>query len=93
MVSEDPSKLLDVERDVNSASTSPAAALAGGWAGWAVTGVSTLTSKFIRGSPVTGGQAAGGQPTAVPAPGATPETGAGSLLSDPLSRTCLAVCV
>ncbi|XP_041035888.1 N-terminal kinase-like protein isoform X2 [Carcharodon carcharias] len=74
MVSEDPSKLPEVERDVNSASSGPTAALTGSWAGWAVTGVSTLTSKFIRGNPVTGGQSAGGQPTAVPAAEATPAT-------------------
>ncbi|XP_067831818.1 N-terminal kinase-like protein isoform X2 [Heptranchias perlo] len=74
VVSEDPSKLPEVEKDVNSASSSPTGALTGSWAGWAVTGVSTLTSKFIRGNPVMGGQSTDGQPTAVQAPGATPET-------------------
>ncbi|XP_060711352.1 N-terminal kinase-like protein isoform X2 [Hemiscyllium ocellatum] len=59
-VSEDPSKLPDVEKDINSASLNPAGALmAGSWAGWAVTGVSTLTSKLIRGNPATAAQAPG----------------------------------
>ncbi|XP_067877949.1 N-terminal kinase-like protein isoform X2 [Heterodontus francisci] len=74
MVSEDPSKLPEVEKDVNSASSSPASTLTGSWAGWAVTGVSTLTSKFIRGNPATAGQSAGGQSTALQTSGATPET-------------------
>lgn len=34
------------EKDVHAASTSPGAAAS--WAGWAVTGVSSLTSKLIR---------------------------------------------
>ncbi|XP_029467475.1 N-terminal kinase-like protein isoform X2 [Rhinatrema bivittatum] len=48
-VSEDPSMLPEMEKDVHAASTSPGiAAAAGSWAGWAVTGVSSLTSKLIR---------------------------------------------
>ncbi|KAE8607329.1 hypothetical protein XENTR_v10011137 [Xenopus tropicalis] len=50
-VSEDPSQLAELEKDVHTASVSPS--VVGGWAGWAVTGVSSLTSKFIR----TGGGA------------------------------------
>ncbi|KAG8438069.1 hypothetical protein GDO86_008670 [Hymenochirus boettgeri] len=50
-VSDDPSQLAELEKDVHAASSSPS--VVGGWAGWAVTGVSSLTSKFIR----TGGGA------------------------------------
>ncbi|KAG2468979.1 SCYL1 protein, partial [Polypterus senegalus] len=51
-VSEDPSKLPEIEKDVLSSTTSPgAAASAASWAGWAVTGVSSLTSKLIRTTP------------------------------------------
>ncbi|XP_042202599.1 N-terminal kinase-like protein isoform X2 [Callorhinchus milii] len=67
LVSEDPTKMADVEKDVNSASSGPGA-LAGGWAGWAVTGVSSFTSKFIRANPAggTGGSLPDSQtPTAV----------------------------
>uniref|UniRef100_UPI00398E9DC1 N-terminal kinase-like protein n=1 Tax=Pristiophorus japonicus TaxID=55135 RepID=UPI00398E9DC1 len=74
MVSDDPSKLLEVEKDVNSASSSPSGAVAGGWAGWAVTGVSSLTSKFIRGNPAAGAQSAEEQPTTAQSPGTTTET-------------------
>ncbi|GCC16541.1 hypothetical protein chiPu_0021892, partial [Chiloscyllium punctatum] len=49
-----------IEKDINSASLSPAGALmTGSWAGWAVTGVSTLTSKLIRGNPAAAAQAPG----------------------------------
>ncbi|CAI9544514.1 unnamed protein product [Staurois parvus] len=58
-VSEDPAQLAELEKDVHAASTSPG--VVGGWAGWAVTGVSSLTSKFIRTS------AAGGQQDVAPA--------------------------
>ncbi|XP_067400034.1 N-terminal kinase-like protein isoform X3 [Emydura macquarii macquarii] len=47
-VSEDPSQLSELEKDVHAASTSPAIGAATSWAGWAVTGVSSLTSKLIR---------------------------------------------
>ncbi|KAG7464525.1 hypothetical protein MATL_G00166460 [Megalops atlanticus] len=51
-VSEDPSKLAEIEKDVTSSAQSPgAAASAASWAGWAVTGVSSLTSKLIRTAP------------------------------------------
>ncbi|XP_036932808.1 N-terminal kinase-like protein isoform X1 [Acanthopagrus latus] len=56
-VSEDPTKLADVEKDVGSC-----AQPAGGsssWAGWAVTGMSSLTSKLIRNAPGTEGGAPG----------------------------------
>ncbi|XP_069750360.1 N-terminal kinase-like protein isoform X2 [Narcine bancroftii] len=77
MVSEDPSKVGEVERDVNCASSSPAGSLATGWAGWAATGVSTLTSKFMRGSPATGGQTTEGQAGTVQATGAATRTAGG----------------
>uniref|UniRef100_A0A8C1YTC2 N-terminal kinase-like protein n=1 Tax=Cyprinus carpio TaxID=7962 RepID=A0A8C1YTC2_CYPCA len=48
-VSEDPSKLAEIEKDVTAlAQTGGSAAT---WAGWAVTGVSSLTSKLIRNAP------------------------------------------
>ncbi|KAJ8405170.1 hypothetical protein AAFF_G00321610 [Aldrovandia affinis] len=51
-VSEDPSKLAEIEKDVTSSAQSPGtAAAAASWAGWAVTGVSSLTSKLIRTAP------------------------------------------
>ncbi|KAM4621625.1 N-terminal kinase-like protein [Polymixia lowei] len=56
-VSEDPTKLAEIEKDVTS-STQPVGA-SSSWAGWAVTGVSSLTSKLIRNAPGTeGGTAA-----------------------------------
>ncbi|XP_058506329.1 N-terminal kinase-like protein [Solea solea] len=62
-VSEDPTKLADIEKDVSS-SAQPAGA-SSSWTGWAVTGVSSLTSKLIRSTPGTEGSAAaeGGGPT------------------------------
>ncbi|XP_053133421.1 N-terminal kinase-like protein isoform X2 [Hemicordylus capensis] len=64
-VSEDPSQLSELEKDVQAASTSPGGAA--GWAGWAVTGVSSLTSKLIR---TNAGAAA--PPSADPGPGGLP---------------------
>uniref|UniRef100_A0A3P8V1C4 N-terminal kinase-like protein n=1 Tax=Cynoglossus semilaevis TaxID=244447 RepID=A0A3P8V1C4_CYNSE len=55
-VSEDPSKLAEIEKDVAS-SAQPAGA-SSSWAGWAVTGMSSLTSKLIRNAPGTEGSAA-----------------------------------
>ncbi|XP_073343018.1 N-terminal kinase-like protein isoform X2 [Pagrus major] len=55
-VSEDPTKLADVEKDVGSCAQ-PAGA-SSSWAGWAVTGMSSLTSKLIRNAPGTEGGAA-----------------------------------
>ncbi|XP_077615913.1 N-terminal kinase-like protein isoform X3 [Crocuta crocuta] len=49
-VSEDPTQLAEVEKDVHAAS-SPGMGAAASWAGWAVTGVSSLTSKLIRAHP------------------------------------------
>ncbi|KAM4721893.1 N-terminal kinase-like protein isoform 2-T2 [Rhinophrynus dorsalis] len=68
-VSEDPSQLAEMEKDVHSASTSPG--VVGGWAGWAVTGVSSLTSKFIRTSAVGGQEASSASEASAPTP-ATP---------------------
>ncbi|XP_035505997.1 N-terminal kinase-like protein isoform X2 [Scophthalmus maximus] len=55
-VSEDPTKLADIEKDV--ASCAQPAGASSGWAGWAVTGMSSLTSKLIRNAPGTEGSAA-----------------------------------
>ncbi|KAM6924040.1 N-terminal kinase-like protein [Xenentodon cancila] len=52
-VSEDPSKLSEIEKDVGSCAQ-PAGA-SSSWAGWAVTGMSSLTSKLIRNAPGTEG--------------------------------------
>ncbi|XP_023694611.2 N-terminal kinase-like protein isoform X1 [Paramormyrops kingsleyae] len=74
-LSEDPSKLAEIEKDVTSSGQAGgAAASAASWAGWAVTGVSSLTSKLIRTAP---GGTEGDSPNSVPvAPvsSATPST-------------------
>ncbi|KAM3612400.1 uncharacterized protein V6R79_008043 [Siganus canaliculatus] len=87
-VSDDPSKLADIEKDV--ASCAQPAGASSSWAGWAVTGVSSLTSKLIRNAPGTEGGAAaeGGAPAnntgptsgaSVPAPGSEDKTPQASL--------------
>ncbi|XP_069026587.1 N-terminal kinase-like protein [Embiotoca jacksoni] len=55
-VSEDPTKLAEIEKDV--ASCAQPAGASSTWAGWAVTGMSSLTSKLIRNAPGTEGGAA-----------------------------------
>uniref|UniRef100_A0A673H204 N-terminal kinase-like protein n=1 Tax=Sinocyclocheilus rhinocerous TaxID=307959 RepID=A0A673H204_9TELE len=68
-VSEDPSKLAEMEKDVTaSAQTGGSAAT---WAGWAVTGVSSLTSKLIRNAPA-GSEAPPAENNPVPQPAAGP---------------------
>lgn len=62
---------LFTEKDVHAASTSPG--VVGGWAGWAVTGVSSLTSKFIRTS-AAGGQDVAPAQAATPGPSVSPAT-------------------
>ncbi|XP_036619195.1 N-terminal kinase-like protein isoform X2 [Trichosurus vulpecula] len=52
-VSEDPGQLEEMEKDVHRASSPRPGATAASWAGWAVTGVSSLTSKLIRANPTT----------------------------------------
>ncbi|KAK2100165.1 N-terminal kinase-like protein [Saguinus oedipus] len=52
-VSEDPTQLEEVEKDVHAASSPGMGGAAASWAGWAVTGVSSLTSKLIRAHPTT----------------------------------------
>ncbi|XP_003798701.1 N-terminal kinase-like protein isoform X1 [Otolemur garnettii] len=47
-VSEDPTQLAELEKDVHAASSPGMGGAASSWAGWAVTGVSSLTSKLIR---------------------------------------------
>ncbi|XP_054647043.1 N-terminal kinase-like protein isoform X2 [Dunckerocampus dactyliophorus] len=54
-VSEDPTKLSDIEKDVGSCAQP--AGTSSGWTGWAVTGMSSLTSKLIRNTPGTEGGA------------------------------------
>ncbi|XP_066575055.1 N-terminal kinase-like protein [Amia ocellicauda] len=87
-VSEDPSKLAELEKDMQSAA---GGATAASWAGWAVTGVSSLTSKLIRTAP--GAAEGGGAPdiapptppsaaatapaATVPAPAGSPQDGRG----------------
>nr|XP_040031071.1 N-terminal kinase-like protein [Gasterosteus aculeatus aculeatus] len=56
IVSEDPTQLADIEKDV--ASCAQPAGASSGWAGWAVTGMSSITSKLIRNAPGTEGSAA-----------------------------------
>lgn len=51
-VSEDPTQLAEVEKDVHAASSPGMGGAAASWAGWAVTGVSSLTSKLIRAHPM-----------------------------------------
>ncbi|XP_020823730.1 N-terminal kinase-like protein isoform X2 [Phascolarctos cinereus] len=51
-VSEDPGQLEEMEKDVHRASSPRPGTSAASWAGWAVTGVSSLTSKLIRANPV-----------------------------------------
>uniref|UniRef100_A0A671R5J3 N-terminal kinase-like protein n=1 Tax=Sinocyclocheilus anshuiensis TaxID=1608454 RepID=A0A671R5J3_9TELE len=68
-VSEDPSKLAEIEKDVTaSAQTGGSAAT---WAGWAVTGVSSLTSKLIRNAPA-GSETPPAENSPVPQPAAGP---------------------
>ncbi|KAM9220936.1 N-terminal kinase-like protein isoform 7-T7 [Dugong dugon] len=50
-VSDDPTQLAEVEKDVHAASSPGMGGAAASWAGWAVTGVSSLTSKLIRAHP------------------------------------------
>ncbi|TWW55685.1 N-terminal kinase-like protein [Takifugu flavidus] len=58
IVSEDPTKLADIEKDV--ASSAQPAGSSSSWAGWAVTGMSSITSKLIRNAPGTDGALADG---------------------------------
>ncbi|XP_032411111.1 LOW QUALITY PROTEIN: N-terminal kinase-like protein [Xiphophorus hellerii] len=71
-VSEDPNKLAEIEKDVGS-SAQPAGA-SSSWAGWAVTGVSSLTSKLIRNNPGAEGSAAaeGSGPSSGPSSATSP---------------------
>ncbi|CAB1455047.1 unnamed protein product [Pleuronectes platessa] len=71
IVSEDPSKLADIEKDV--ASCAQPAGASSSWAGWAVTGMSSLTSKLIRNAPGTEGDATaeGSEPTDTTSPTTT----------------------
>ncbi|XP_051505126.1 N-terminal kinase-like protein isoform X1 [Myxocyprinus asiaticus] len=82
-ISEDPSKLAEIEKDVTmSAQTGGSAAT---WAGWAVTGVSSLTSKLIRNAPAgSEPQPAENSPTPQPTAGSVTTNTAGK---DPETRT------
>ncbi|KAG9272469.1 N-terminal kinase-like protein isoform X1 [Astyanax mexicanus] len=75
-VSDDPTKLAEIEKDVTA--SGQAGGSAATWAGWAVTGVSSLTSKLIRNAPAgsegaTAGNASAGIPAS--ATGAANATG------------------
>ncbi|KAM6953686.1 N-terminal kinase-like protein [Aplochiton taeniatus] len=77
-VSEDPTKLAEIEKDVMS-SAQPSGA-SSSWAGWAVTGVSSLTSKLIRNAPGTeGGALAESTPAGASVP---PRTGTPTAATD-----------
>ncbi|XP_062856745.1 N-terminal kinase-like protein [Trichomycterus rosablanca] len=67
-VSEDPSQLAEIEKDVTA--PAQASSSAATWAGWAVTGVSSLTSKLIRNAPA-GTEGAAGENTPTPQPAAS----------------------
>ncbi|XP_043982909.1 N-terminal kinase-like protein isoform X1 [Gambusia affinis] len=89
-VSEDPNKLAEIEKDVGS-SAQPAGA-SSSWAGWAVTGVSSLTSKLIRNNPGAEGSAAaeGSGPSSGPSSGTSPTSatdGASALSKDAEDKT------
>ncbi|KAL4672066.1 hypothetical protein H8957_009921 [Semnopithecus entellus] len=75
-VSEDPTQLAEVEKDVHAASSPGMGGAAASWAGWAVTGVSSLTSKLIRVHPTTAPTETNipqrPTPEGVPAPAPTP---------------------
>ncbi|XP_030620623.1 N-terminal kinase-like protein [Chanos chanos] len=75
-VSEDPSKLAEIEKDVSA--SAQAAGSAASWAGWAVTGVSSLTSKLIRNTP-GGTEGAPSEST----PAAEPNTGTPATVKGP----------
>ncbi|TRY54697.1 hypothetical protein DNTS_031232 [Danionella cerebrum] len=70
-VSEDPGKLSEIEKDVTSSAQTGGSAAT--WAGWAVTGVSSLTSKLIRNAPA-GSEASPTENSSSPAPTAGAET-------------------
>ncbi|XP_042594720.1 LOW QUALITY PROTEIN: N-terminal kinase-like protein [Cyprinus carpio] len=71
-VSEDPSKLAEIEKDVTAlAQTGGSARWPQTWAGWAVTGVSSLTSKLIRNAPA-GSEAPPAENSPVPQSAAGP---------------------
>ncbi|XP_029021923.1 N-terminal kinase-like protein [Betta splendens] len=93
-VSEDPTMLTEIEKDVGSCAQ-PAGA-SSSWAGWAVTGMSSLTSKLIRNAPGTegaavaddGGSAAAsptGSTDTTPAPASVDRTPQTSLSHHPAS--------
>lgn len=67
-VSEDPSKLTEIEKDVGS--HAQPAGTSSGWTGWAVTGMSSLTSKLIRTNP--GAEGGGATETSAEADATTP---------------------
>ncbi|KAI9514720.1 N-terminal kinase-like protein [Dissostichus eleginoides] len=72
-VSEDPTKLAEIEKDV--ASCAQPAGGSSTWTGWAVTGMSSITSKLIRNAPGTEGGAAAedGEPANAISPTSAPD--------------------
>ncbi|XP_061756157.1 N-terminal kinase-like protein [Nerophis ophidion] len=79
-VSEDPTKLSEIEKDVGSCAQP--AGTSSGWTGWAVTGMSSLTSKLIRNTPGTEGDSIGSPNVASATPDSA-NTVPGSLGKDP----------
>ncbi|CAH1262011.1 SCYL1 [Branchiostoma lanceolatum] len=69
-LSEDPELLANLESEVNSPGTTDSSA--SGWTGWAVTGVSSLTSKLYRGGNKPAATAPGAQQPTAKAPSAEP---------------------
>ncbi|KAM4617391.1 N-terminal kinase-like protein [Discoglossus pictus] len=86
-LSEDQSQLAELEKDVHSAATSPG--VVGGWAGWAVTGVSSLTSKFIRSSAAGGQEAATAGDVAVSTPAAPAEVSKPDVTASPAAPSSI----
>ncbi|XP_044126716.1 N-terminal kinase-like protein [Bufo gargarizans] len=88
-ISEDPAQLAELEKDVHAASTSPS--VVGGWAGWAVTGVSSLTSKFIRTSPSGGPEPASAVGTSAPTTAAPAEPSKPDTVTAPVPTSALSL--
>ncbi|KAL6480467.1 hypothetical protein MHYP_G00115000 [Metynnis hypsauchen] len=87
-VSDDPSKLAEIEKDVTA--SAQAGGSAATWAGWAVTGVSSLTSKLIRNAPAGSEGAAAGNastPQVSAATGATNAAGSETKVLTPSAPT------
>ncbi|CAL1613614.1 unnamed protein product [Knipowitschia caucasica] len=85
-VSEDPSMLTEIEKDVGSCAQ-PAGA-SSGWTGWAVTGMSSLTSKLIRTSPGVEATEASTSEAVTPTNATSAETPSEASLPQPGASSC-----